>query len=67
MEEQSYASTHPLGHTGSVTGNLYLLYEYIYTHIHTVYTYIYIYIERERERERGGPLSTAGFIKKVKQ
>jgi len=24
MEEESYTSTHPLGHTGSVTGNLYL-------------------------------------------
>ena len=25
MEEQSYTSTHPLGHTGPVTGSLYLL------------------------------------------
>jgi len=24
MEEQSYTSTHPLGHTGPVTGSLYL-------------------------------------------
>ena len=24
MEEQSYTSTHPLGHTGPVTGTLYL-------------------------------------------
>ena len=26
MEEQSYTSTHPLGHTGPVTGSLYLYY-----------------------------------------
>ena len=26
MEEYSYTSTHPLGHTGPVTGKLYLLY-----------------------------------------
>ena len=32
MEEHSYTSTHPLGHTGPVTGALYL------------YLYIYIYI-----------------------
>ena len=25
MEEYSYTSTHPLGHTGSVTGSLYVL------------------------------------------
>ena len=25
MKEQSYTSTHPLGHTGPVTGTLYLL------------------------------------------
>jgi len=25
MEEQSYTSTHPQGHTGPVTGKLYLL------------------------------------------
>ena len=25
MEEYSYTSTHPLGHTGPVTGSLYLL------------------------------------------
>ena len=25
MEEWSYTSTHPLGHTGPVTGSLYLL------------------------------------------
>jgi hypothetical protein len=34
MEEESYTSTHPLGHTGPVTGSLYL-YIYIYTHTHT--------------------------------
>ena len=51
MEEQSYTSTHPLGHTGPVTGSLYLLpyiyiYIYICTHTHThthIYIYIYIY------------------------
>ena len=32
MEEYSYISTHPLGHTGPVTGTLYLF----------IYTYIYI-------------------------
>jgi hypothetical protein len=26
MEEKSYTSTHPLGHTGPVTGSLYFLY-----------------------------------------
>jgi len=25
MEEESYTSTHPLGHTGPVTGSFYLL------------------------------------------
>jgi hypothetical protein len=39
MEEWSYTSTHPLGHTGPVTGSLYL-YLYIYTIIHT---HLYIY------------------------
>jgi len=39
MEEQSYTSTHPLGHTGPVTGKL--IYIYIYIHI---YIYIYVYI-----------------------
>jgi len=29
MEEKSYSSTHPLGHTGPVTGSLYL-YLYLY-------------------------------------
>jgi len=29
MEEESYTSTHPLGHTGPVTGSLYLIYIYI--------------------------------------
>ena len=37
MEEYSYTSTHPLGHTGLVTGTLYF-YLYIY-----IYIYIYIY------------------------
>jgi len=39
MEEQSYTSTHPLGHTGPVTGKL--IYIYIYTYI---YIHICIYI-----------------------
>ena len=31
MEEKSYTSTHPLGHTGPVTGTLYLhLFHYKY-------------------------------------
>jgi len=31
MEKKSYTSTHPLGHTGPVTGSLYLyLYYYYY-------------------------------------
>ena len=30
MEEYSYTSSHPLGHTGPVTGSLYLLPLYIY-------------------------------------
>jgi len=38
MEEYSYTFTRPLGHTGPVTGSLYL---YIYMYI---YMYIYIYI-----------------------
>jgi len=29
MEEQSYTSTHPLGHTGPVTGSLYLFLPHI--------------------------------------
>ena len=30
MEEQSYTSAHPLGHTGAVTGKLYLLGTHIF-------------------------------------
>jgi len=30
MKEYSYTSTHPLGHTGPVTGSLYLIYIFIY-------------------------------------
>jgi hypothetical protein len=30
MEEYTYSSTHPLGHTGPVTGSLYLFYIFIY-------------------------------------
>ena len=46
MEEYIYTSTHPLGHTGPVTGTLYLfyiIYIYIYTHTHThsLETFIY--------------------------
>ena len=40
MEEYSYTSTHPLGHTGPVTGKfyLYLLYTYIFvTQSHLCY------------------------------
>ena len=33
MEEYSYTSTHSLGHTGPVTGSLYLIYTYIYIYI----------------------------------
>ena len=29
IEEYSHTSTHPLGHTGPVTGSLYLFYIYI--------------------------------------
>jgi len=32
MEEWSYTSTHPLSHTGPVTGSLYLLYTHTHTH-----------------------------------
>ena len=32
MEEYGYTSTHPLGHTGPVTGTLYL-YMYIFAHV----------------------------------
>jgi len=39
MEEYSYTSTHPLGHTGPVTGSLYF---YIYIYISIQYTYISI-------------------------
>ena len=39
MKEWIYTSTHPLGHTGPVTGSLYLyLYIYIYT-----YTYVCVF------------------------
>jgi len=37
MEEYSYTSTHPLGHTGPVTGTLYLLLIY---NIHYIHFYI---------------------------
>jgi hypothetical protein len=38
-KEYSYTSTHLLGHTGPVTGSLYLFLLLIY-----IYIYIYIYI-----------------------
>jgi len=41
MEQYSYTSTHPLGHTGPVTGSLYL---YLLCVCVCVYIYIYIYI-----------------------
>ena len=37
IEEYSYTSTHPVGHTEPVTGSLYLYLIYIY-----IYIYIYI-------------------------
>jgi len=38
MEEQSYNSTHPLGHTGPVTGKLYLFYILLqFTYLGTVF------------------------------
>jgi len=36
MEEQSYTSTHPLGHTGPVTGSLYLYISVKDTRFHTI-------------------------------
>ena len=33
MEEYSYTSTHPLVHTGPVTGSLYHLYAYYISHV----------------------------------
>ena len=33
MEEYSYTSTHPLGHTGPVTRSLYLIYIYIFNNL----------------------------------
>jgi len=33
MEEYSYTSTHPLGHTGPVTGSLYLYFYLYYKHV----------------------------------
>jgi len=56
MEAYSYTSTHPLGHTGPVTGSLYLIYIYEDNHnwlvrhgiwnesYQNAYIYIYIYI-----------------------
>ena len=44
MEEYSYTSTHPLGHTGPLYIYIYI-YIYIYTHTHThKHTYIHTYI-----------------------
>ena len=36
MEQYSYTSTHPLGHTGPVTGSLYFIYIYIVLHMQLV-------------------------------
>ena len=33
VEEKTYASTHPLDHTGPVTGSLYLYYYYYYYYL----------------------------------
>ena len=45
MEEYIYTSTNPLGHTGPVTGSLYLIYMYVCMCVCVcVYVYIYIYI-----------------------
>ena len=42
MEEYSYTFTHPLGHTGPVTGTLYLFLHLctVYVHLHIVYLFI---------------------------
>ena len=46
MEEQNYTSTHPLGHTGPVTGSLYLylIYIYIYIYIYILHTHTHCFI-----------------------
>jgi len=56
MEEKSYTSIHPLGHTGPVVGSLYLylythmyIHMYIHTHTHT-HTYIYRMSQEECAR-----------------
>jgi len=54
MEEYSYTSTHPLGHTGPVTGKLYL-YVCLYYMCLCMYVcmYIYIYGDLSKCAERG--------------
>ena len=40
LEEQNYTSTHPLGHTGSVTGSLYLFFYIYMVNFYTFSTYM---------------------------
>ena len=42
MEQYSYTSTHPLGHTGPVTGSLYLFYLSLMLRKVTVLLWIYL-------------------------
>ena len=56
MEEYSYTSTHPLGHTGPVTGTLYLLPLYIYIYVCVcVCVCVYLRIIHKKKAETGGP------------
>jgi len=45
MEQYSYTSTHPLGHTGPVTGSLYILYTYVYIYIYNTNEYQEYFLE----------------------
>ena len=61
MEEYSYTSTHPLGHTGPVTGKFYLyIYIYIYTHTHT-HTHTHSHNEMTTDGTCSASLSTTFY------
>ena len=64
MEEQSYTSTHPLGHTGPVTGTLYLFYKHL---SHDIYKYIicisvHIAVKGMRYQGSGADYITRSFM-----
>ena len=62
MEEQSYTSTHPLGHTGPVTGNLYLYLYFIISSIKSPSAPVPFSIHIQRRLEFINANSTQNYV-----